>query len=529
MNKRYRQLIFGILLILGLVAAVILVRRIQEIRRGAFFASKKLELLPNEDTKKIGDDILVHLQVSNVGDTGSKVDNIRSVVCYNDALVDVDSTIPSKDTVSINDISNNIFDQKYLVKVYSLSGRCSGPDRADTGTACFGNVVKKCNHGLWEDKENCTASSKTCFDPAEEPASCVTSLPVGRCSSPDRANGGTACFGNVLKKCNSGTWGTETDCTTSGKTCVDPAGAPASCIVPTTPSPTPALDGNTVTKCVDLTIGSNAKSVGLKNNGEFAIVHLKAKALGSGKVKILKDYTQVSGDNITDPSIQVDSVSDLAYTITAGTTITPTGIVTPTIVPGTGPVLNFKVAFNLSYPTATCANWKVQVKVNGKDGSSKTYDDVSLTNTGSANPKNGYTIYTGSVRLVDFTQTSDLAVFIRGPKHLTTKYGMDNQTSFYNQLNGQIGGLTDDSSTSPTFDFSNYPLLAGDVVGATVSDKVQNGVINGIDFSYVKAQTTLRVTGGGDLLADLNGDCSLGSVDTGVLTQSLIDKQEQTY
>lgn len=414
-RENYIKVLFWALLVVGLVAGVILVRQTQELRRGAFFATKKLELASGTgiNDKKIGDDILVHLQAVNVGSTGSDIDNIRAVVCYDSSLVDVQGATDS--AVTINDVSNNVFNKKYLVNVYSIASR---------------NIVAP----------------------------------------------------------------------TSGS-----------------PSPTgsPSADKK-INKCVDFTIGTDKPAVNLKNEGEFAVVHLRANAVGSGVVRILKEFTKVSGNNIADPSIQVDSVGDLAYTITGQ---------------GTGPVLNFKVAFNLSYPTAKCADWKVQVKVNGKDGSSKTYNDVSLTNTGTANTTNGYTIYNGSLRLVGFNQTSDLAVFIKGPKHLTMKYGVNNQKNFYNQLNGQIGGLTNDPSTSPVFDFSNYPLLAGDVTGGTLGapDKIQDGVINGVDFSYVKAQTALRVTGGGDLLADLNGDCSLGSIDTGVLVQSLVDKQEQTY
>jgi len=91
-----------------------------------------------------------------------------------------------------------------------------------------------------------------------------------------------------------------------------------------------------------------------------------------------------------------------------------------------------------------------------------------------------------------------------------------------------LGGLTNDFTTTPLFDFTKYPLLAGDVTGP---DGTQDGVVDGLDFSFVKTQSIARteVAAGEYMLADLNGNCKMESQDLAILMLSLKEKQAQLY
>ncbi|PIV07778.1 hypothetical protein COS53_00665, partial [Candidatus Shapirobacteria bacterium CG03_land_8_20_14_0_80_35_14] len=89
--------------------------------------------------------------------------------------------------------------------------------------------------------------------------------------------------------------------------------------------------------------------------------------------------------------------------------------------------------------------------------------------------------------------------------------------------------LTADVSTSPVYDFSNYPIIPGDVVG--VNSDFSDGWINGVDFAYVKTKSLVHetVAEGGYLKGDLDGNCQVNSNDVNLLKISLQDKQGQLY
>ena len=118
-----------------------------------------------------------------------------------------------------------------------------------------------------------------------------------------------------------------------------------------------------------------------------------------------------------------------------------------------------------------------------------------------------------------------LGVFLKGPRHLQMKYGVDDQVEFYNQSEGKIS-VTASSATTPVHDFTKYPLMAGDVTGP--EDEGQDGVVDGLDFSYVKTEVNKRLEGD-NMLADLNGNCKLESQDLTLLMLAMKDKQEQLY
>jgi len=200
------------------------------------------------------------------------------------------------------------------------------------------------------------------------------------------------------------------------------------------------------------------------------------------------------------------------------------------------PVLNFWVSFSgLKTEAGDCAkDWKLRLTVLG-GGETKVYENVGLVRDGvKVVDVGGHDVelarYKGSVRLIDFVGHDDgVAVFLKGPMHMQTKYGMDGQTGWYEKEGGEIS-LTLDFETSPTYDFAGYPLLAGDVVGDL--DDVPNGVLNTRDFSYVKSKINISkesLSKGEMIMGDFDGDCWVGNVDLITLMLSLKEEQSQLY
>jgi hypothetical protein len=210
---------------------------------------------------------------------------------------------------------------------------------------------------------------------------------------------------------------------------------------------------------------------------------------------------------------------------------TPTGqaTATPTIVAGADPILKFRMAFYGINRQAACALSKdlpLSVIVRNNDGTNKTYTDVIATKVNNTTDTLAY--YDVTLRLTGFRQTGNFSVFVKSPKHLQVKYGVDNQTAYYNKAGGELDGLSGDPSITKVFSFEKYPLLAGDVTGP---DGKQDGVVDGRDFAMVKAETIKRteVSAGGYMLADLNGNCKMESQDLSLLMISLSVKQGQLY
>jgi hypothetical protein len=122
-----------------------------------------------------------------------------------------------------------------------------------------------------------------------------------------------------------------------------------------------------------------------------------------------------------------------------------------------------------------------------------------------------------------FVGKDNVSIFLKGPQHLRVKYGVGGQKAVYNELHGKLlitGGEEN------KFDFSSYPILAGDV-----AEGKQDGSINPLDFAYIKkaGSDRTRVEDGKFLWGDLNGDCMVNAGDVGIFLNSLIEKQDQSY
>jgi hypothetical protein len=280
-------------------------------------------------------------------------------------------------------------------------------------------------------------------------------------------------------------------------------------------------------KCATIVATSKKSADKLKTTGEAFSVNFSAVAVGEGNLTLDLAKSMVTGDNsasATDKEIAITSVENTTYQIVNGGTPS----VTPTVpLTGDEPILNFKVSFsNVKVADGKCAvDWPMQVIVLS-GGDTKVYTNVKATLIASTGNLN---VYKGSLPLVGFNHLTNVAAFIKGPKHLQMKYAIQNQSGAYDKAGGELT-LTKSVDTSPMYDFTAYPMLAGDVVGATV-DEAPNGEINGVDFAYVKSKSLLHTTvaEGGYLKADLDGNCQEASNDVTVLKLSLEKKQGELY
>jgi len=271
------------------------------------------------------------------------------------------------------------------------------------------------------------------------------------------------------------------------------------------------LDNN----CVRIAVSSDRPESQLKSGVlHVATVNFEASQVGSGEVTMALAKTTVTGDNPeggSDTYMRVVAVNGASYEISEGGGDQG----------GDDVWANYKVAFIGVRPANKCTtDWQTKLVV--LSGSTKKeYANIQLTKTSEVN-ENGEIIFSGSKKLTGFTATSSVALFFKGPKHLQVKYGKQNQTEFYNQAGGELT-LTASADTSTVYDFSEYPMLAGDVDGS--------GVIDGVDFALVKgkAKEFKQVADGVNMVEDLDGSCQVNNIDVRLLVESLNEKQDQIY
>lgn len=269
--------------------------------------------------------------------------------------------------------------------------------------------------------------------------------------------------------------------------------------------------------CATVVVTSKKAAVDLVTTAKAITLNFTAVSAGSGEIVINKDKSMVTGDNSASPTDKT-----LAITSVAGTTYE----IKETVLTGDEPILNYKVSFgSVKILDGKCSeNWPLQVIVLG-NGESKVYTNVIpqlVTSTGLLRE------YKGTLPLVGFNHLTNVAVFIKGPKHLQMKYAIQDQTKSYDKAGGELT-LTTSAATSPLYNFTGYSMLPGDIVGATL-DLPPNGEINGVDFAYLKTQPSEEaIPDGGYIKGDLDGNCQIGSNDTNILKMSLQTKQGELY
>ncbi|MFZ2153054.1 MAG: hypothetical protein WAV41_03275 [Microgenomates group bacterium] len=250
---------------------------------------------------------------------------------------------------------------------------------------------------------------------------------------------------------------------------------------------------------------------------------------------ILKSCTPPDGDGTSKDSIcntagRVEPCNNINYCCPVKdgqwtTDMTKCPSVTPTTpVSSSDLMLYFRMRFYGVDENAKCATadkTPLSVTVRSATGVNKTYSNIMARIVGGG-------VYGVYVPLTGFDFKDNISVFIKSPKSLQVKYGKDGQDVFYNQAGGELSGLTNNLDTTKGFDFTKYPLLMGDVTG---SNNVQDGVVDGLDFSYIKSEAVKRteVADGGYMTADMNGNCKMESQDLSNMMLSLSVKQGQLY
>jgi len=283
-------------------------------------------------------------------------------------------------------------------------------------------------------------------------------------------------------------------------------------------SPIFAVGETSATRNCSIIVVTSIKAASdLVTTAKAMTLNFTAVSAGSGEIVIDKDKSMVTGDNsasATDKTLAITSVAGTTYEIKEA------------VLTGDEPILNYKVSFGgvIVHPETLCAvNWPVQIVVLSA-GETKIYTDIptEITSTGTNIE------YKGSLALEGFNHLSNVAAFLKGPKHLQMKYAIQNQSGRYNNAGGELV-LTRSAETSVLYNFSSYPMLAGDLVGATINDG-PDGEINGVDFAYLKNLPKYELGAAGtSVKGDLDGNCMLTSNDVAVLRISLQEKQGELY
>jgi hypothetical protein len=217
-------------------------------------------------------------------------------------------------------------------------------------------------------------------------------------------------------------------------------------------------------------------------------------------------------------------------TPTRALTSTPT----PTVVAGSTRI-TIKLAFaGVKKDNGQCAtNWLTALAMKNSAGSNV----LSVTNLkvvpSQSNETNGkgeiiYSFNATITNIANGQAINGLSFFLTGPKHVSLKFGKNNQTSWYSDL---AGALSVTGGQSNEYDFSDFSLLAGDVTGDTAG--VPDGKIDGRDFSYIKekvnASTLISGSAGSNVDGDLDGNCQVNAGDVALIKSSLKEVNGQTY
>lgn len=252
------------------------------------------------------------------------------------------------------------------------------------------------------------------------------------------------------------------------------------------------------------------------------IVSLKFKAInsGEGKISIVDDETMMVGPDssvVADHMIKIDYASkELSYKIEE-----------PKVL---GDGLRFYYAFDgVIKDNSKCGiNWPIEIIVIDKSGKRVSVKDyvgkyVSNKKVGDLNLE----YFVAEIEISQEMQKENLALFVKGPKHLQIKYGVDGQKSYYNKAYGELTAFNLNDEKTKVLDFVNYPILAGDI-----ADDKQDGFVNALDFAYIKKKVNdrIKITDVKEYKnADLDGNCTIAAGDLALILKTLKEKEDQNY
>jgi len=191
--------------------------------------------------------------------------------------------------------------------------------------------------------------------------------------------------------------------------------------------------------------------------------------------------------------------------------------VTPTI-PAGAKIVSFEVALAGVRDYSKCLGDNTVSVIMLKGNNRKEYKNVALVNTAKKTSKNERIFLVDKLDVSTFGETENVAIFVKGKRHLQMKYGINSQDKYYNEQ----GGVLNFNNTT-IFDFSKYPVMAGDVNS--------DGKVDGVDFSIIKkdAAEFKQVAEGQYLQSDLDGSCVVNNGDVILLVQALDEKHDQMY
>jgi len=184
------------------------------------------------------------------------------------------------------------------------------------------------------------------------------------------------------------------------------------------------------------------------------------------------------------------------------------------------PSINFKIAFQgIKSDNQTCFDQlKIDIEITDfLKNNIQTISDISVNPIINETNSKGDQIFQVNKLQPDSNNfnSSDKSIFIKikGPFHLQQKMCLDNQkekVTNNNDCNINLEGTN-------TYDFSEYSLSAGDI------DK--NGIINNLDFSFIK--NNLSNYSNCKSLYDLNLDGAINNFDLGILKKTLLLKDDE--
>lgn len=508
MKKINYKIILGILLLVALVGAVLLVQQKQETRRGATSSVGfiRLSLEESSTTKQVtaGQEFTVPI-VANVTGAGG-VDSMVAYFCYDPTKIELKNVSDLEKSFTLVDPARYVGgsikveeSNNKCIKVTFVSIKQGKRMEAKVVDINFKTVANSGTGTITIDK------SKSSLGVAGQDTVAIDSVgnlnysiggSVGDCTP--TSNNPTGCSSNYgCMKIDGNYKSIDGDCKNPVKD-----GSVGSVKYVSDPSCPPISDA------VLATLGSSG------NNDACGAVST-----------VVNGNCSTSRNTCTSGELDDIEDSDTEYKWNCvGTNGGTTDNCSKTKSAGDA-VVDIKLAFaGVKKDNGKCAvNWPVTVKVLNNAGVNVLDDTFSATptQTTSVNSK-GEIIYDYNVTVsnVPTAGVGNLAFFLTGSKHISVKYGENNQKAWFSNLAGSLS-LTRGETSS--YDFSEYPLTTGDVNG--------DGKINGQDYSYIKEKANVLTSGntGTSVDGDINGDCQVNSGDIALIKKSLKEVNGQTY
>jgi hypothetical protein len=256
-----------------------------------------------------------------------------------------------------------------------------------------------------------------------------------------------------------------------------------------------------------------------KNSVVASIYFKVVEEEGEGKIDIVNDETMLVGpdsNKLADHMVKIDNEdSFVSYKIVKDEEEPPKVL---------GDGLRFYYAFDgVIKDNSKCGmDWPIDIMVVDKEGNKFIVDNYKGKHVGNKKVNDmNLEYFVAELELGENIDLDDLAVFIKGPKHMQLKYGIDKQKDYYNTLYGQLKAFNLGDDEDKVYDFTAYPLLAGDIAGGK-----QDGFVDALDFAYVKKQLSVDNP---DKSVDLDGNCKINSGDWALVLKTLKEKEDQNY